>query len=287
MDTITFQGCWTGPDTGPFAAWVADRSAADPVHCIRIDAVGRDPSGRLAVRTEALRGARLPDALDRIGSPTLGVAVTLTVPLLLLAADARSGALLLGDARADDVLVDDAGVTVLVDHPPGADPPGADPSGADSPDLVPRHPHDHARVPEALPVRRSEAPGATALVLAVRAVWERVDPREPCRPEVDAAIATAVDGGVDDVLRLLGTVRATAPPRPVRWDPPRDDFLFEAPDGTATADAGVVGWIRRVVERGVTLPNGRTVPTRRVVVGVVVLAGVVAAGILGVDGARR
>ncbi|TCK62818.1 hypothetical protein [Curtobacterium sp. PhB136] len=330
MDTITLQSHWTGPDTGPFATWVADRAAADQTHCVRIDAVGRDPAGRLAVRTEALHGARLPDALDRIGSPTVGVAVTLTVPLLLLAADARSGAVVLGDARADDVLVDDAGVTVLADHPPGADPPGTDlpstdlPStdlpGADSPgtdlpgtDLpvidppgtdLPATDWNRTDVPglarspsvtgpppgerpsgvgragrAAVPARTSESPGPTALLHAVRAVWERVDPREPCRAVVDTAVAEALGGGVDEVLRLLDVVRATAPPRPVRWDPPPDDFLFVDTVDDAPDDTGVVRWVRRFVERGLTLPGGRTVPARRVVVGGVV-AGLAAAGVI-------
>ncbi|WP_148070907.1 hypothetical protein [Curtobacterium sp. PhB130] len=330
MDTITLQSHWTGPDTGPFATWVADRAAADQTHCVRIDAVGRDPAGRLAVRTEALHGARLPDALDRIGSPTVGVAVTLTVPLLLLAADARSGAVVLGDARADDVLVDDAGVTVLADHPPGADPPGTDlPStdlpatdpnrtdllgtdlpGTDSPgtDLPATDPNRTdvpglARSPTAtgppgqrpsgvlrpgraaVAARTSESPGPTALLHAVRAVWERVDPREPCRAVVDTAVAEALGGGVDEVLRLLEVVRATAPPRPVRWDPPTDDFLFVDTVEAAPDDSGVVRWIRRFVERGVTLPGGRTVPARRVVVGGVVVAGLAAAGVITLGGA--
>ncbi|ROP65951.1 hypothetical protein [Curtobacterium sp. ZW137] len=320
MDTITLQSHWTGPDTGPFATWVADRAAADQTHCVRIDAVGRDPAGRLAVRTEALHGARLPDALDRIGSPTVGVAVTLTVPLLLLAADARSGAVVLGDARADDVLVDDAGVTVLADHPPGADPPGTDLPGADSPgkDLPgtdspgigspgtapdrtdvpglarspsvtgppPGEPSGVGRVGRAaVAARTSELPGPTAVLHAVRAVWERVDPREPCRAVVDTAVAEALGGGVDEVLRLLDVVRATAPPRPVRWDPPPDDFLFVDTVEAAPDDTGVVRWTRRFVERGVTLPGGRTVPARRVVVGGVVVAGLAAAAVITLGGA--
>ncbi|WIB61784.1 hypothetical protein DEJ13_08125 [Curtobacterium sp. MCLR17_007] len=307
METITVHQRWTGPDTGPFAAWVADRASADPTHCVRVDAVGRDPSGRLVVCAESLRGTRLPDALDRIGVPTVGVAVTLTVPLIELAAQARSGAIVLGDARADDVLVDDAGLTVLVDHPPDADVDGhgvdryglgqrdADASARDArtrcgPSGGRGRPRQASTSSAALSAsaapsaasRSSQAPGATALLFAVRAVWERVDPREPCRAAIDRAVAEAVDGADADVLRLLEVVRATGPPRPVRWDPPRDDFVFVAPQEPASP--GLAGVLRQFVEDGVRVGGAVRVPMRRLLVGAVVLAGVVAAGVFALRG---
>jgi hypothetical protein len=309
MDTITMECRWTGADTGAFAAWVADRSAADPVHCVRIDAVGRNPSGRLAVRTEFLRGTRLPDALDRIGVPSVGVAVTLTVPLLELAVDARAGAVLLGDARAEDVLVDDSGATVLVDRPPGTDPPGTDLPGTDPPgtdppgtdppgtDLPGTHPPGTglpdvdatdagppagaARAP-AMTLRRKESPGSLAVLHAVRMVWERVDPREPCRAAVDHAVAEALDGDVDTVRRLLAVVRATSAPRPVRWDPPHDDFDFIDPVPPPTT--GVSAAVRRFLEQGLVLPGGTRMPARRVLVGAVVAVGAASAGVIALGG---
>lgn len=287
METITGERWWTGADTGAFAAWVADRAAAEPTHCVRLDTVGRGPAGQLTVRTESLQGTPLPAALDRIGTPTVGVAVTLTVPLLELAADARAGAVLLGTARADDVLVDDAGVTVLVDRPPDADA---------VPDVT-AHPSDHGRrrppsqhgrratprgpgpcEQRAAPSRAGESSGTTALLLAVRSVWERVDPRAPCRPAVDAAIAGALDGDVDQVRQVLRVVLETGPPRPVRWTPPRADFAFAVPP-TPQPD-GVGALVRQVVEQGLTLPAGIWVPARGLLIGGVLAVGLAAAGLL-------
>lgn len=258
MDAITLEHWWTGPDSGPFATWVADRSAADPVHCVRVSEVGRGADGRLVVHTGPVRGTPLPDALERIGQPTVGVAVTLTVPMLDLVVDAVSGAIVLGVARADDVLVDDAGVTVLVDHPPDA----VDLTGSGI-------------------VRTSETAGATALLHAVRTVWERVDPRAPCRPLLDAAVAEAIGGGVAEARELLRVVRSTAAPRPVRWDPPRDDFDFVEPGPPQRDDlvARLHGWI----VDGVPVPGGGKLPVRRLVVGLVVATGLAVAGVFAVS----
>ncbi|MBF4581733.1 hypothetical protein ITJ54_03520 [Curtobacterium sp. VKM Ac-2865] len=258
MPTTTVEHRWVGPDTGPFAVWVADRCAAEPQHCVRVATVGRSASGRLVVQTEQLSGMPLPDALDRIGVPTTGVAVTLTLPLLELAVDAAAGAVLLGDARADDVLVDDSGAPVLVDHPPAVDPGSA-------------------------PARTSESPGTVALFHAVRSVWERVDPREPCRAAVDDAVAGALGGAVEDLRRLVAVVQATGPPRPVRWDPPADVYAVATP--APPAATGILAVVQDVVERGVRLGAGGTrVAPRKVLVGAVVAAGLVAAGVLGLRG---
>lgn len=258
MPTTTVEHRWVGPDAGPFAVWVADRCAAEPQHCVRVTAVGRSAAGRLVVQTEQLSGTPLPDALDRIGVPTVGVAVTLTLPLLELAVDAGAGAVLLGDARADDVLVDDAGAPVLVDHPPDADPGAA-------------------------PARTSEAPGGVALLHAVRAVWERVDPREPCRAAVDDAVTGALGGAVEDLRRLVAVVQATGPPRPVRWDPPADVYAVATP--APPAATGILAVVQDVVERGVRLgAGGARVSPRKVLVGAAVAAGLVVAGVLGLRG---
>jgi hypothetical protein len=259
MPTTTVEHRWSGPDTGPYAAWVADRCAAEPQHCVRVTAVGRSAGGRLVVQTEQLAGTPLPDALDRIGVPTVGVAVTLTLPLLELAVDAGAGTLLLGDARADDVLVDDAGAPVLVDHPPDADPGSA-------------------------PARTSESPGAVALLHAVRIVWERVDPREPCRAAVDDAVTRALGGAVEDVRRLVAVVQATSPPRPVRWEPPPDVYAVVAPPAPVATRR--LALVQKALERGVRFGvAGVRVSPRMVLVGVVVAAGLVAAGALGLQGA--
>lgn len=259
MATTTVEHRWSGPDTGRYALWVADRCASEPQHCVRVTTVGRSPDGRLVAQTEQLTGTPLPDALDRIGVPTVGVAVTLTLPLLELAIDAAAGAVVLGDARADDVLVDDSGAPVLVDHPPDADPGSA-------------------------PLRRSEAPGVTALVQAARAVWERVDHREPCRAAVDAAVAGALGGAVEDLRRLVAVVHATGPPRPVRWEPPADVYAVVAP--APPEPTGLLAVVQDVVERGVRLGRGGVrVPARTLLVGVVVASGLVAAGVLGLSAA--
>jgi hypothetical protein len=258
MATTTVEHRWAGPDAGPYADWVADRCAAEPQHCVHVIAVGRSAAGRLVVQSEQLAGTPLPDALDRIGVPTVGVAVTLTLPLLELAIDAAAGAVLLGDARADDVLVDDAGAPVLVDHPPDADPGSA-------------------------PARTSESPGAVALLHAVRAVWERVDPREPCRAAVDDAVIGALGGAVEDLRRLVAVVQATGPPRPVRWDPPADVYAVVTP--VPPVPTGLLAVVQDLVERGVQLGAGgvRLTP-RKVLVGGVIAAGLAAAGVLGATG---
>ncbi|OIH93798.1 hypothetical protein [Curtobacterium sp. MCBA15_001] len=275
METVTVEQWWTGPDDGPFAAWVADRAAADPTHCVRVERVGRDPTGRLVVRVEPLRGVPLPTALDRIGTLTVGVAVTLTVPLLELAAQGRAGSMVLGSARPDDVLVDDAGVTVLVDHPPGT----VDPVAQDAPSAGPAV---GARAARPTSVRSTRVPGPTALLLAARTVWERVDAREACRPALDHALATALDGTAHDVVLVLEAVRATGPPRPVRWELPPDDFAFAPP--TPPAPAGITAVLRRWIEDGVPLPGGSRLPARRLLVGIVVLTGVAAAGAFALGG---
>ncbi|WP_144758967.1 hypothetical protein [Curtobacterium sp. 9128] len=259
MDAITIDRWWTGPDSGPFAAWVADRCSADPVHCVRVAAVGRRADGALVVHLESLHGTPLPDALDRIGGPTVGVAVTLTVPLLDVAVQAVAGSLVLGTARADDVLVDDAGAPVLVDRPPGS-------SAADG-------------LPAA--TRSSETSGATALLHAARTVWERVDPRSPCRAQVDAAFADAIGGGSAELTRLVSVVRATAPPRPVRWEPPADVFAFVEQQEPAPPSPGER--LGALLGNGVPLPGGGRIPVRRLLIGVVVAVGVAAAGVFAIS----
>lgn len=101
-------------------SWVADRSAAAERHLVPVAAVGRTPTGHLVVDIDRPTGTPLVAALDRLGTPTTGVAVTLTVPLLELLVAVHDGAVLLGTAGIDDVLVDDSGAVVLCDRPTNA-----------------------------------------------------------------------------------------------------------------------------------------------------------------------
>lgn len=240
-----------GEDESALLVWTADRAAAGAErHLAPVVAVGRLADGRLAV--DVLRPAEAPlsSALDVLGTTSVGVAVTLTVPLLELAVAERCGAVRVGSAGLDDVLVDDAGAVVLCDRPPGTD-----------------------------GVRRSDETGARILLLAARVVWERTDAREPSRALVDAGIAEALVGDVDAVRALLSCVRAAAAPRPVRWAPPPRDFLLGDPEPAAPTGSVVLLAVRDLVDRGVPLGGARRLPLRRALVGVVVAAGVVAAAV--------
>ncbi|PZE84082.1 hypothetical protein [Curtobacterium sp. MCBD17_032] len=264
--------CWrAAAPSDAFWAWVADRGPAAHDHLVDIAEVGRDETGALVVRVAVPTGLALPAALDRIGSPTPGVAVTLTLPLLEVALLADAGAVLLGSARLEDVVVDDAGAVVLVDRPPGADGP--------------------------LPAGSSH--GAEALVLAVRAVWDRVDPRGdgvagPGLAGIDERCAAARTRGGAALVELERAVRAAAPPRPVRWDPPPLTYAFGARTGDAMAIRGSSGERepgtvdRLLVACRDVLTTGVPVCGRRVGVRALVTAGVVVAGLVlaGVTGGR-
>ncbi len=141
---------WCGSvDPPAFARWLADRAVGAGPHLAPVVAVGRCPAGHLAARV--LRPAALPldRAFEELGVPTSGVAVTVSVPLLELAATARAGALELGALGPDDVGLDDAGAVLVVDRPPGAARCCGDESDA-----------------EPLHGRRSDPDGARQLVLA-------------------------------------------------------------------------------------------------------------------------
>lgn len=269
---------WRSTDDDRFLRWSADRASTSDRHLAPVLRIGRSAEHHLVAETFRPAGDPLPQALDRLGTPSTGVAVTLTVPLVELARAAVAGAVLLGDAGVEDVLVDDAGAVVLCDRPDGARP------------ITP----DTHRPPR--------LDGVAALLLATRTVWERVDPREPVRPEVDAAIRSARAGGLDELDRLVECVRAAAPPRPVRWEPSPHAWAFpvvgsECPGAGAGAgsafgtggsvdnEAGsrvaeVLAALRSAVEQGVPIA-GRRVPARQVLVGAVVTAGVAAAGWFG------
>ncbi|PYY38722.1 hypothetical protein [Curtobacterium sp. MCBD17_030] len=251
--------CWRAPEPADdFAEWLADRSTVTHDHLVGVAEIGRDETGALVARASAPVGLALPAALDRIGSPTAGVAVTLTLPLLELALLADAGAVLLGRAGIDDVLVDDAGAVVLVDRPPGT----TDRSG---PGVV---------------------SGVEALVLAVRAVWERVDPREVCHDEVDQACSAARRDGGAALLALDRVIRAAAPPRPVRWDPPPMTFAFDV-DPRVPGPAAPHSAVGRLLQSGrgllrSGLPVGsHRFGVRRLATGLVVVVGVVVAGAWG------
>ncbi|MEG8036552.1 hypothetical protein QP157_14925 [Sphingomonas sp. LR61] len=259
MDTSTDQSIddarsdrWVAPaDDAAVAAWIADRCATGHRHLVPVEAVGRTGAGGLVTLLDRPRGTPLPVALDRLGTPTTGVAVTLCVPLLELLVAAVDGAVRLGVAGIDDVLVDDAGAVVLCDRPAGAFRDGTELPGDDA---------------------------ARVLVLAARVVWDRVDPRDPSRDEVDAALLAALDGDRSTVCAALDAVRGAAPPRPFRWAPPPADLVFVEADPPLDT-TGPAARLREVVELGIPLGAGRRLPLRRAVVGVVVAIGTVVAAV--------
>lgn len=253
MQMVTDHVRWTASDRTDdreLLTWAADRASARCRHLAPLVAIGRLPDGRLAVDALRPAGTALTTALDTLGTPTIGVAVTLSVPLLELAAAERSGSLCIGTGRLDDVLVDDSGAVVLCDRPPGTD-------GA----------------------RSTDQDGARLLVLAARVVWERTDPSDPARPLVDSAIAAALDGDAETVRVVLSHVRAAAAPRPVRWEPPAHDLLVGVPAEPAAVDTGLLATARVVVVQGVPWGGGRRLPFRSALVGVVVAVGVTAAAV--------
>ncbi|WP_144713518.1 hypothetical protein [Curtobacterium pusillum] len=303
MQMVTDHVRWCATDDEqPVLAWCADRSTVGTGWCGRhlapVAAVGRLPDGCLAVDVLRPSGTPLSAALDTIGTLTTGVAVTLSVPLLELAAAERSGAVHIGAATLDDVLVDDAGAVVLCDRPPAARLPGApDPSArapaGDAPSAPARHDPPAGRRAAVRGARVQ--PGDRILVLAARVVWERTDARDPDRQTVDGVLAEALDGDATSVRAALAVVRATAAPRPVRWEPPSDDLLggYVAPVSSSTRsrrsmqsmrpDDGAVAFltavVRDAVERGLPVGADQRVPLRHVVVGLVVAAGLTVAAV--------
>ncbi|MFJ4219551.1 hypothetical protein [Curtobacterium luteum] len=283
------SGWWAATSEDVFLRWVADRSASTDRHLAPVLTVGRTTDGRLAVAVLRPTGVPIGAALDRIGVPSAGVAVTLTMPLLDLAVTASGGAVVLGTASPEDVVVDDSGAVVLCDRPPASVAFGATVSSVAPPSTTPGTTRTHGR---AQALRGPRTPpgvdGLDAVLLAVRQVWERVDPRDPCRPAVDAAVRAARSGRPEDVTAARSTVRSAAVPRPVRWDPPRDLFDFvgvTGADRTTTGDSrldAVLEQLRDLVESGVPF-GGRRVPLRQVVVGLVVAIGVAGAAVLGLS----
>ncbi|MEV7762763.1 hypothetical protein [Curtobacterium flaccumfaciens] len=246
--------------------WVADRSAAAERHLVPVAAVGRTPTGRLVVDLDRPTGTPLVAALDRLGTPTTGVAVTLTVPLLELLVSVHDGAVLLGTAGIDDVLVDDSGAVVLCDRPTNATNPMN---------------RTNARTPTrtAPPTRIAHSTDATrTLVLAARTVWDRVDPTDPAQQPVLDALQDALDGDGPSARAALDVVRGTAAPRPFRWTPVPSDLVFAEPP-TPDGQDGLLERLRDVVEHGVPLGADRRLPLRRVLVGLVVAVGSVVAAL--------
>lgn len=246
--------------------WVADRSAAAERHLVPVAAVGRTPTGRLVVDLDRPTGTPLVAALDRLGTPTTGVAVTLTVPLLELLVSVHDGAVLLGTAGIDDVLVDNSGAVVLCDRPTNATNPMN---------------QTNARTPTrtAPPTRTVHSTDATrTLVLAARTVWDRVDPADPAQQPVLEALQDALDGDGPSARTALDVVHGTAAPRPFRWTPVPSDLVFAEPP-TPDGQDGLLGRLRDVVEHGVPLGADRRLPLRRVLVGLVVAVGSVVAAL--------
>lgn len=245
--------------------WVADRSAAAERHLVPVAAVGRTPTGHLVVDLDRPTGTPLVAALDRLGTPTTGVAVTLTVPLLELLVAVHDGAVLLGAAGVDDVLVDDSGAVVLCDRP----------TNAASPTTTNPMNQTNARTP----TRTVHSTDATrTLVLAARTVWDRVDPADPAQQPVLDALQDALDGDGPSARAALDVVRGTAAPRPFRWTPVPSDLVFAEPP-TSDGQDGLLGRLRDVVEHGVPLGADRRLPLRRVLVGLVVAVGSVVAAL--------
>ncbi|MBT1545383.1 hypothetical protein [Curtobacterium aurantiacum] len=246
----------TGDETDVLT-WVADRSAAVERHLVPVAAVGRTPTGHLVVDLDRPTGTPLVAALERLGTPTTGVAVTLAVPLLELLVAAHDGAVLLGTAGIDDVLVDDSGAVVLCDRPNNA----TTPTTPTTPTRI-THPADATRT----------------LVLAARTVWDRVDSADPTQVQVLEALQDALDGDGPSARAALDVVRASAPPRPFRWTPVPSDLVFAEPP-TPNGQDGLLERLRDVVEHGVPLGADRTLPLRRVLVGLVVAVGSVVAAL--------
>lgn len=249
-----------GHDEHDVLTWVADRSAAAARHLVPVAAVGRTPTGHLVVDLDRPTGTPLVPALDRLGSPTTGVAVTLALPLLELLVAAHDGAVLLGAAGIDDVLVDDSGAVVLCDCPRNAT-SRADPTDPTIPTRI-THPADATRT----------------LVVAARTVWDRVDPADPARAQVLEALQDALDGDGPSARAALDVVRASAAPRPFRWTPVPSDLVFAEPP-TQNEQDGLLERVRDVVEHGVPLGADRRLPLRRVLVGLVVAVGSVVAAL--------
>ncbi|MCL9665467.1 hypothetical protein L2091_09530 [Curtobacterium albidum] len=286
MTTTADSIRWCGTrDPVAFSRWVADRAAGVGPHLVPVTRVGRCPRGHLAAEVLRPSARPLEDALDALGVPTEGVAVTLTVPLLELAARARSGAVELGVVPFGAVRVDEAGAIIVADDPPGAAPACSE-GGVDAPDPGDPSPPDLDRDRSPSPRRSTsvDLDGARQLVTAARAVWDRVDARSGARHTLDPVLDAARSGDAGMISEALDLVVGAAPPRPVRWSRPASVFLDEDPgaDRPAPVAAGdVVGTVaevvRDVVERGVPLGRGRRVPVRHVVVGAVVTGGLVTA----------
>ncbi|QYI97898.1 hypothetical protein K0028_02850 [Curtobacterium flaccumfaciens pv. flaccumfaciens] len=242
--------------------WVADRSAAAERHLVPVAAVGRTPTGHLVVDLDRPTGTPLVAALDRLGTPTTGVAVTLTVPLLELLVAVHDGAVLLGAAGIDDVLVDDSGAVVLCDRP----------TNATTPTTPTRTAH---------PTPTAHSTDATrTLVLAARTVWDRVDPTDPAQQPVLDALQDALDGDGPSARAALDVVRTAAAPRPFRWTPVPSDLVFaEPPTPDGHGHDQLLERLRDVVEHGVPLGAERRLPLRRVLVGLVVAVGSVVAAL--------
>ena len=254
--------CIATGDEHDVLTWVADRSAAAERHLVPVAAVGRTPTGRLVVDLDRPTGTPLVPALDRLGTPTTGVAVTLTVPLLEVLVAAHDGAVLLGAAGIDDVLVDDSGAVVLCDRPTNA--------------TTPKTPTRTAH-----PTPTAHSTDATrTLVLAARTVWDRVDPTDPAQQPVLVALQDALDGDGPSARAALDVVRTAAAPRPFRWTPVPSDLVFaEPPTPDGHGHDQLLERLRDVVEHGVPLGADRRLPLRRVLVGLVVAAGSVVAAL--------
>ncbi|WIE55982.1 hypothetical protein [Curtobacterium sp. MCBD17_003] len=218
MDDQGWPGSWIPcvdvDAAAGFLGWVAARGVDEDRHLVRVSALAAGPDGLPMAFVRQVEGLPLPIALDVLGGLTVGVAVTLGLPLVRLAVRAAvsgstPGLLPFGPVRPSDVLVDRSGAVVVAERPPGASggPPHLPGSGTES-----------AMMRSSAAGRRHRAPaGVDGLLVACRVVWERADPRLPEVDRVLRALDEAradVDGWTD---RVPAAMVAAAVPRPVRW----------------------------------------------------------------------
>jgi len=270
----TWSDCIDPVHRDDFLRWVVTRDPAPSPHLLGVDAVASCADGLPTVRRSPASGVPLPDALEGIGTPTAGTAVTLTLPLVELLLTCRSRGIMLGEVRPDDVLVDTSGSVVVVDTPPGTTMDKA--AGADSPGT-------------------GTGTGTQGVLLACRLVWERVDPRTSCRPAIDAAIAAARADPDAGLAALEAAVRTAAPPRPVWWAVPSLLPIAGAPEGALDRAGGgseegsgpvtrLLGLVRAGVELGVVLPVVGRIPANRLLTVVVVIVGLAVGLAVGLHG---
>ncbi|WP_066520075.1 hypothetical protein [Curtobacterium ammoniigenes] len=227
---------------------VLDRARAQERHLCPIASVGTDDSGELVLRFDQVSGTPLPEALDLFGALSTGVAVTLSLPLVDLARMLVDAGTPIGAVRLDDILIDDSGAPIVVDRMP------------------------------------IDGSGLRGILVGVRSVWDRVDPRVAERQHVDDAIGSAlaacVAGGESDpaahglsrsLLQVRSVIVAAGPARPVRWEIPAARVEQPTPHGAGMR--GLARVLGRIMTDGIPLGMHRRIPARRALIAAVVATG--------------